>query len=611
MKLNSRVVLPILICLAVVSPSCMSGSVQPSSTPTVPPATETETLVATSPTPSSTSRPPATATETRTRIGPAPNLTARPQIWFGPQIPNSATGPPDYFDLFKENAAWQQAARGIHVFMLYGPWVNGRATDAELEQAVADIQRRGLGIGFEFPPLQQTAECTHLIEGFGDPLWATTLVVTRIQQAGGTADYAFLEHPYDAVTYSDAPPACRYSAERAAQDVALFVQSVRSVFPDIRIGAIETADHSVEAVTRWVEAYRAVVGEDLDSFSFDLDYYRPDWPQQARAIEAYVHGQGMEFGMYYRGNENAASAAEWVATAEQRFVEYEVIAGGRPERAIFQSWHPQPDHVLPETDPGALTYLVNRYLRTRTKLTLEAQTASAGGVTLRGALTDERGTPRSNADLAFSMTPLDGPGVVSEYTFSGKVPERAVQAVVGYRVNMECDDCSGPSDFTLYEVHYTEGEGQTNRVPNWRFANGLKGWGATGETWALVASDQGPGSALHVSVQPGQMAAIDSTSFGVTAGATFTATFMARIAPASEGSGYFSVFFLGPSQEIYRIRIPLRAERVPVEQTVAGGGGEFEFHVPDAPAWPVLFQVWYAGDDEHWPAYAEAEWIGQ
>ena len=593
MKLKYRLILLIPIYLVVINPACSSGTTVPASLTFTPPPTQTTT----------------TQTATRVRPNSTPDLTTRPQIWFGPQPPNSPIAVQDYFDLFKPNAPWQQTARGIHVFMLYGGWINGRSTDAELQQAVADIQRRGLGIGFEMAPLQQTEECTGAIEGFGDPLWAATFVVTRIQQAGGRADYAFLEHPYDAVAYSNAPEVCRYSPERTAQDVALFVQSVRSVFPEIRIGAIETADHSVEAVRLWVEAYRAVVREELDSFNFDLDYSQPDWPKQARAIEEYVRGRGIEFGIYYRGDENAASATEWIATAEQRFVAYEVIAGGRPDRAIFQSWHPQPDHVLPETDPSAMTYLVNRYLRPRTNLTLEARTAPAGALTLSGALADEHGAPLRNANVDLSMTPLGGPGVVSEYIVSGTVPEGALQAIAGYRVNMECDHCSGPADFTVYEVHYTEGEGDSNRVPNWRFADGFQGWGTSGlsDNWALVASDQGSGSALHVMVQAGEIAALDSTSFAVTAGADFTATFLARIAPASEGSGYFSVFFLGPNQEISRIRIPLRVQKVPVGEAVTGGGGAFKFQVPDVPAWPVLFQAWYAGDDRRWPAYAEVE----
>ncbi len=198
---------------------------------------------------------------------------------------------------------------------------------------------------------------------------------------------------------------------------------------------------------------------------------------------------------------------------------------------------------------------------------------------------------------------------MSEYTLSGTVPDGATQADLGYRVNMECDNCSGSADFTLYEVHYTEGEGDANRVPNWKFANGLQGWDAWGNggTWELVASDQGSGSALHVTAQAGQTAGLNSTNFDVTAGQTFTVTFIARVAPSSEGSGYFSLVFLSSDQEIRRFRIPLRAETVSLGEAVTGGGGAFKFQVSDAPAWPALFQAWYAGDDNHWPAYAEVK----
>ena len=587
MNINYRLIFFISICLAVVSLASSFVSTIPSL---------------------ATSAPPATQPESQIRTGPPLDLTTRPQIWLGPQPPGSPIGPPDYFDLFTANAPWQQAAHGTHVFKLYGGWIDGPAKDDQLRQIVADLQRRGLGIAFEAPPLAATDECTALYEGFGyQPLGHN--VSLRIKAAGGTVNYADLEHPYDAVTFSGAPPNCSYSAERAAQDVAVYVQGVRSVFPDVRIGAIETADHSVEAVARWVEAYRAVMGEDLDYFSLDVDYSRPNWAKDAHAIEDYLRGRGIESGIFYRGDENDTSSAQWIAKAEQRFVEYEVIAGGRPDRAIFQSWHHQPDHVLPETDPSAFTYLVNRYLRTRTKMTLKAQASPAGGVILSGVLRDEHGAPLPNVNVELSMTPLEGPGVVSEYTVSGTVPEGALQAIAGYRVNMECDNCSGSADFTLYEVHYTEGEGDSNRVPNWRFDNGLQGWDAWGEgsTWEIIPSDQGSGQALHVTAQPGQTAGLSSTSFAVTAGATFTATFVARVAPASEGSGYFSIFFLGSNEEVYRIRIPLRAEKVPLGEAVTGGSGAFKFQMPDAPAWPVLFQAWYAGDDVHWPAYAEVK----
>jgi len=192
-----------------------------------------------------------------------------------------------------------------------------------------------------------------------------------------------------------------------------------------------------------------------------------------------------------------------------------------------------------------------------------------------------------------------------EYVLSSMVPEGAVQADVGYRVNTECD-CSGPSEFTLYEVRYLEPPGTTNLVPNGSFANGLAGWGAWGVGSAnLVASDRGPGRALQVQAQPSQDAAINSGRFAVRAGAEFSLTFVGRVAPRSLGSGYFDVVFLSASREVRRFQIPLRAATVSLGQVVTDGGGHFAFEIQEAPVEPTAVRTWYAGDDRMWPAYAE------
>ena len=163
----------------------------------------------------------------------------------------------------------------------------------------------------------------------------------------------------------------------------------------------------------------------------------------------------------------------------------EVVAGGRPDRVILQSWNPHPERLLPESDPTTFTGLINRYLRDRTALTLEGE---PGSLALTGALTDSQGAPLAGEIVELSLTPLAGPGLITEYTMSGTVPQGTVQADVGYRVNTECD-CSGPSKFTLYEVRYAEVAGGANLVPNSSFANGLAGWGAWG-----TGSDEAPPS---------------------------------------------------------------------------------------------------------------------
>ena len=345
-RLAPRIIPLLLIAAALACSSPLGGAIPAANLPTVPPPAV-----------------PAPTAEAASSL----DLSHRPQIWFGPLDPappnadRPYSGALDYFDLFGPEAPWVEAAQRIQVFKLYGGWLARDITISELERIVADLGRRGLGIAFEGGPLTPTAQCTGVIEGFAGPNEGAN-AARNIRLAGGTLNYVDLEHPYDAVKFSGAPAACSYSAERAAQDVRRYVQAIRAIFPDAQFGAIETANHDVEEVATWVEAYRTAVGEDLAYFSFDLNYYRPNWTAEARAIEDYLRSRGIEFGIFYRGDEGDETDEEWVNRAEARFVEYEVVAGGRPDRVILQSWHPHPERLLPESDPTTFTALINRYL---------------------------------------------------------------------------------------------------------------------------------------------------------------------------------------------------------------------------------------------------------
>ena len=79
----------------------------------------------------------------------------------------------------------------------------------------------------------------------------------------------------------------------------------------------------------------------------------------------------------------------------------------------------------------------------------------------------------------------------------------------------------------------------------------VSGWAAVwlrGEGQAsLQASDGPPGRMLRVVTEEGETAAINSSEFPVTAGEAYRVAFLARVAPASAGSGYFTLVFLGPT----------------------------------------------------------------
>ncbi|MDH3463827.1 MAG: hypothetical protein OEM32_09415, partial [Acidimicrobiia bacterium] len=416
--------------------------------------------------------PPSTTTIT---APPLKDLTERPQIWFGPLDPWSwdqhrpGAGSFQFYDLFSEGAAWEETADAVHVMRLYPVWLETFASPAELRRVLEDLGRRGIAVSFESGPLTERGMCNASnLEGFSGAGPARA-IAERVRDAGGTLYSMDLEHGFDAATYYD--EACRMTPTEVARDVANTIEAVRSVFANVRVGSIETADLDVNAVAAWLEAYREVTGEELDYFHLDLDYLRPDWPVRAREIEDYVRSRGIDFGIIYFGDAQDPSDEVWLAKAEQRMVEFEVMNGGRPDHAVFQSWHQHPERLLPETEPGTFTHLIGRYLRSRSMLTLDSEDGS-----IAGSLVTSEGKPLAGMTVGVEVESVSGQGLVAEHTLTRTVPEGVISADVGYRINTECG-CSGPADLVLYEARYMEGASSVNLVPNGDFARRWESWG--------------------------------------------------------------------------------------------------------------------------------------
>jgi hypothetical protein len=49
-----------------------------------------------------------------------------------------------------------------------------------------------------------------------------------------------------------------------------------------------------------------------------------------------------------------------------------------------------------------------------------------------------------------------------------------------------------------------------------------------------------------------------------------SATFLARVAPSSEGSGYFDLIFLDQTRELKRFTIPLEPANLPLGRAASG-----------------------------------------
>jgi hypothetical protein len=180
-----------------------------------------------------------------------------------------------------------------------------------------------------------------------------------------------------------------------------------------------------------------------------------------------------------------------------------------------------------------------------------------------------------------------------------------VLADVGYRVNTECA-CTGRGRFTLGSVRYGEGvvidTGKPYEVaiPSADLESGAADWAVWG-----IAPNWADAEGLHVAAEPGQDAAANSPRFAVSDGAAYTATFVARVAPESLGSGYFSIIFSDGQAELTRQLVPLAAAVVPLGTTTTDGGGRLELEIDLVAVPSGVIRAEFAGSDLAWPVRAE------
>jgi hypothetical protein len=270
--------------------------------------------------------------------------------------------------LFADDAKWTQAAERIDVFKLYGGWVDS-TTPSQLRAAIDGIRARGMVLAVEAGPLDP-AGCGEGVEGFAGSDSGRRLA-QRIRAAGGTLQVIALDEPYYYGHVYGGSNACHWPVDRVAQGVAAFVEAVQEEFPWVVVGDIEPTPAPVSAngLAEWMDAYQAAMGEPMAFMHLDSDWSRPDWSTLALQVEAAGAARGIPVGILYNGG-GAPSNEQWVHLAGQHAVDHEGRDGGRPDHVIFQSWNEHPDRVLPETDPGSFTALVNRYFDDRASLGL-------------------------------------------------------------------------------------------------------------------------------------------------------------------------------------------------------------------------------------------------
>ncbi|MES2125996.1 MAG: DUF4214 domain-containing protein [Pseudomonadota bacterium] len=529
-------------------------------------------------------------------------------VWFSPLDPatrtwgNFVSGSSDFMDLFDANAAWAQAVSHVGVFkMQWNVFIDNTLpnslTDSQIRVALAELDRRGIALGVELEALSvgtDPAHCGSAVEGFGSGYFDMLTLATRIRDLGGKLKYVAMDEPFQ----HDAA-ACKWTAREIAENAHASLAAIRTIFPDVKIGDVEVVPDTMDApdwlarYVAWFDAWRDVWGEPLAFFHADLDWALP-YKADLKTLASAAAQRGIPFGIIYNGTYRETSDAAWLNAALQHYLSVEVESGQVPDQVIFQSWDSYPKKVLPESDPNTLTHLLNSYFRTRSALTT---TYVAGQVS--GQLLKSGRSPVADAIVTVSALPLTGSGVMTRYTLTGTVPAAISQALVQICVNY-CGS-SNTHDMGVRSLHYSDSGGKDSVLD---FARGLDGWGVYGlGTASVQIAAEATANVLHTSASAAQQTYLNSATFAVAPGSSFTLTIDARVSPVSANSGMFALIFLDKVEQSRQVLLfePGRAD-IGTARTAADGSYSVPYALPATGTYQI--KASYAGSESLWPTMA-------
>jgi hypothetical protein len=342
----------------------------------------------------------------------------------------------------------------------------------------------------------------------------------------------------------------------------------------------------------WVDAWQKVTGKPLAFLHFDTDV-NADWRPGDTALRLALAQRGIPYGVIYDGDQ--ASDTAWVASAELHFTNRELYGSPPPDHVIFESWNPNPQYLLPETDPGTLTYLIDRYFRTRTELS-----ASLGAAALSGQLSvAATGAGLPQASVAVVANPFTGNGQSVNYSGTGVVPANTQFITFGVRVNPAECRLPTPAEFSVATLTMDAGAAGVLSA-NFQSLGSWTIWNTTASVTQTAANQ------LSVVAQLGQTLWMNSPQLAFSgAGAVVTFTVSATVPSGSPGGGCAIVVFQdGNQNELGRIALALGPAPVALGSVQTGADGSFALPLGAVPG--GNFELWttFAGSDSLWPAAA-------
>lgn len=465
------------------------------------------------------------------------------------------------------------------------------SNEHSLDQYFRNIKARHMTFALEIGLLVDTLTNSDKInrtcgsEAFGrEP--ELRLVLRKIKLAGGNLDYLRMDEPFYYGVIS-----CHETPEHVAQYLHRTIDGiVRSYFPEVKIGDVEPvsgAADTPQTITAWADAYQKELGTPLAFFHVDAAWLSGVPARNFPVLEQAIHQRGIPFGIIYDG-ENDASSTVWTNGAIEHFTQAESLLKTPIDHAIFMSWTAEPDTLLPESRPGALTNVAYQYLLPQSLLAASVDSYKIVHV----HLTDSGNRPVAGARIEGEWIDAAGRSHdLEKYALSGTTHANAAYAVIGIRANTEGTVAAAKSSVILGPIvfHYSDPTG-TQRL--WHSSYAVPKPIAISPDTPILMNLSGSKSACGLSIIP------------VSSQSPFTLETQFVATEAADHAGYVTVVFLdaqchGLSREFLYFTPVTRSLAFPL--TDAEGNAQAALPAPFVSAGGEL-RLRYRGDDrEHRP----------
>jgi hypothetical protein len=305
------------------------------------------------------------------RSGMEVSATAQtPETWMAgvPPVGQHAKhiSDPTYLQMFEPGAPWKVSGSGLTVFKTSMQAID-QETDAQLQTMFAALRERHIKFAIESGLLgYPTSGCGNGIEGFispGGPLRS----MQHIKRLGGVVDYIAMDEPmlYGHRAFkADKTVGCQFPLPQVADMIADQVKAMRTVFPDLQVGDIEpigggptSGEYNREVVQLAALLRQRTDGTVPAFFHADMQWATPGTIQAFEQLAQQMHNRHIPVGVICNGGgQGITTGQQWVANAVQRCGVISKDGKIAADTYILQTWETLPNKMLPETDPGSLTF---------------------------------------------------------------------------------------------------------------------------------------------------------------------------------------------------------------------------------------------------------------